>query len=112
MGSIEMGMRSSKGSIDSEEPLPHAHIGEGPPPSKKGGRKPGQVYVTSVRHAKKELIGIYNELKRGEVDPQVAQVQRAILSTWINAHNVNLEEEVVELRREMAAYRQLMRDRA
>ena len=55
--------------------------------------------------------GIYNELKRGEVDPQVAQAQRAILSTWINAHNLNLEEEVVELRKEMAAYRQLMRDR-
>ena len=104
-------MVRQNGMIDFDKPQTQTHVPEEPPPRKQGGRKPGQIYVTSVRHAKKELIGIYNELKRGEIDPQVAQARRAILWTWINAHQLNLEEVVLEIRREMATYREFMRQR-
>lgn len=104
-------MVRQKNMIDFEKADSGPRLTEDPLPRKKGGRKPGQIYVTSVRHAKKELIGIYNELKRGEIDPQVAQARRAIIWTWINAHQLNLEEVVLEMRQEMATYRELMRQK-
>ena len=76
-GVMNVEMARQEGMIDFEKPQSQTHVPEEPPPRKKGGRKPGQICVTFVRHAKKELIGIYNELKRGEIDPQVAQARRA-----------------------------------
>jgi hypothetical protein len=97
--------------IRSEKAEEAPRVAPQPPTPQKGGRKKGQIYVTSVRHAKKELIAIYNELKRGEIDPPVAQARRAVLATWINVHHLNLEEEVIGMRAEMAAYRELMRQK-